>query len=157
MAYEVESETILNSITSLLRSVFSTTEIPNIYKDFIVQGVTQPCIVVKQEDLTDYRQMVPHHSLRYMVDIRFHPSKKNQRYEEWGRQVAYKALQALQSGLSVFNQKIHFTSTEMSVIDEVTHLLLVFSFFVIEQPDEEEEMETLDLTVNLKYEFNKEV
>ena len=147
--YEVENDTVLNSITKLLRSIFTKAEVPNIYKDFIVQKMELPCIVVKQISLTDYRQMKPHHSLRYMIDIRFHPDSKLQHREEWGRGKAYTALQNLQKSLSVFNQKIHFSSTEISVVDDVTHLLLVFSFFVRETLDEIPDMETINLTVDV--------
>jgi len=153
VAYEVESQTVINAITSLLRSTFTTEELPAIYDDFVVQNMTLPCAVVKQQDLTDYRQMRPHHSLRYIMDIRFHPHKTNQHYERWGRDVAYKALQSLQKSLALFGQKIHFTSTEINVVDEVTHLLLVFSFFIIEHEDKEkEDMEKLNLTIKLKKE-----
>ncbi len=150
MSYEVTSDTVLNAITQLLRSTFTTTDIPNIYKDFIVQNLELPCIVVKQVNLTDYRQMKPHHSLRYMIDIRFHPDKKLQRIEEWGRDAAYTALQELQTDLYIHSQKIHFSSTEISVVDGVTHLLLVFSFFVREEEDEVDDMETLDMTLSVE-------
>ena len=143
--YEIENDTILNEFTLLMRNTFSKTEIPNVYKDFTVQNLALPCIVVKQTSLTDYRQMqiVNHHSLRYIIDIRFHPDTKKQNREQWGREKAYKALQVLQKDLKVFNQKIHFTSTEITTVDEVTHLIVIFSFFVRMTPDDYPDMETL--------------
>lgn len=151
MSYVVESETVLNSITSLLRSVFTTTEIPCIYKGKVVEGMSQPCIVVKQVNLTDYKQMTPHHSLRYIIDIRFHPNKKDPEFEEWGRTLAYRALQSLQADLKIYNQKINFWSTEMNLIDDVTHLTLIFSFFIREQRDETPDpMEKLLMSLELK-------
>lgn len=154
--YEVESETVLNSITSLLRSTFSTEEIRDIYKDYVVQGAKEPFIVVKQINFTDYLQVRPHHSLRYMIDIRFHPVKKAQRHEQWGRNVSYKALQALQKDLNLFGQKIHFTSTETTYVDEVTHLLLVFSFFVREVVEDDEDMRKIRLRIRVRSKTKKQ-
>lgn len=145
--YEIENDTIMNTFTRLMRDTFSKQEIPNIYNDYTVQNMNTPCCVVKQTSLTDYRQMqiVKHHSLRYIIDIRFHPDLKSQKRETWGREKAYKALQALQKDLQVFNQKIHFTSTEITTVDEVTHLIVIFSFFVRMTPDDYPDMERLTI------------
>lgn len=150
MSEYIESETVLNSIISLLRSTFTKEEIPAIYRDFSVQRAKLPACVVKQIDFTDYTQMKPRHTLRYMIDIRFHPVRESQHYEEWGRKVAFKALLSLQRELCIGTEKIHLQSTEVSVVDDVTHLLLVFSFSVIDKkslPD----MNTMSYSSGLKH------
>lgn len=150
----LQSESVVNEITKTLRGAFSREEIPKIYKDYTVENLKTPCIVVKQVSFTDYPQTYPHHSLRYIMDIRFHPDKHLQMMEEWGRDKAYRALLALQYGLYLFGQKIHFSNTETTVYEGVTHLMLVFSFFVRAYPElETPDMGDLDLNIYLKNEY----
>lgn len=149
--YEVYHDTVTNEIVRVLRNTFSKEEIPHIYNDYVVENMKLPCISVRLANFTDYRQVRPHHSLRYMVEIRFHGTVTDPHLDAWGREKAYKALQALQHDLYVCKQKIHFTSTEISTPYNVTQLLLVFSFFVVDLQEKGPDMQRIGLTEDLLY------
>lgn len=142
MAQELTGQEVVSQITSRLRARFNTKQFVEIYKDKPVQNMVTPCIFVESVNTVHTPQLKRYATWDYTFDIRCHPAVRQTNIQTWGRGVAVMVIEAV-IRLEVSGQQVKATRANWRIVDDVLHVMVDYSFRVVETSEPVPDMQTL--------------
>lgn len=140
---------IVSELSKRLRSRFSSTEFAEIYKDKPVQSMKTPCIFIHSVETSITPQLRNYARWDDMIDIRCHPGRMQTNIHTWARSVATMVLDCACT-INIDNQQVRSTNATWRVEDDVLHVVVTYSFRVVEKLEEVPDMQTLTYGERIK-------
>jgi hypothetical protein len=143
-------EEVVSGVAINVRSAFSEAEIKKIYKNKPVQGMEKPCVFVHQINADQQNELRGRANRNFLIDVRVHPEDSRADVNSWARVIAERVINAINK-IQVSGQQVKARSTEWNVTDGVLHVIMGYSFKVVEVAIPYTKMETLhDNTITIR-------
>lgn len=149
MATALTGTEVISSISKILRAKFTSTEAVKIYKDKPTQGMDKPCFFIEQLNLDTTSEMRARAQKDYLLDIRYHPKDTDTEARTTMNTIAEK-LSASVGEIPIVGQAVKNRGMKSNIVDGVLHFIVSYSFKVVEQPEAQPLMETIDITERVR-------
>ena len=140
---------IVSELATRLRSRFSEREFAEIYKDTPVQSMKTPCIFIHTVETIHTPDMGKYAWWDNIIDIRCHPGKMATAIDSWARVVGPVIVDCVER-ITVSNQQVKIKNATWKVEQGVLHVIVKYSFRVVQQPEDAPAMETLTYGERIK-------
>lgn len=140
---------VVSEIATRLRSRFSVKEFAEIYKDKPVQSMKTPCIFIHSVETTHTPELRRYATWDYIIDIRCHPGRMQTNIDTWARSLGPMILDCVEQ-ITIVKQKVKARNASWRVEDDVLHVLVKYSFRVVQRPEEIPDMQTLTYGERIK-------
>ena len=141
---------VVSTIAKRLRSRFSEKEFAEIYKDKPVQSMKTPCIFIHQVETTHTPDLRRYAWWDHIIDIRFHPGRMRTDIHTWSRSLGPVILDCVEY-ITVADQQVKAKNVTWRVEDDVLHVIVKYSFRVVQTPEDIPDMETLTYGERIKH------
>lgn len=140
---------VVSDIAKRLRRRFSTTEFVEIYKDKPVQSTKTPYIFIHSIETTHTPELRNYAKWDHIIDIRCHPRKMQTDIQTWASDLAPMILDCVQQ-ITVSNQPVKVKNATWRVENDVLHVVVTYSYRVMQKFEEIPNMETLTYGERIK-------
>lgn len=139
---------VVSAIAKKLRNRFSIKEIAEIYKDKPVQSMKTPCIFIHSVETTHTPDLRNYAWWDHVIDIRCHPGKMCTDIHTWARSLGPMIVDCV-SYLSI-DGVVKAKNATWRVEENVLHVILNYSFRVMQTLEEVPDMKTLTYGERIK-------
>lgn len=136
---------VVNAVSRNLRNHFSESTLPYIYKNKALQDMQFPCAFIHQVNKEFVPEMRNRGEQRFIIDVRFHPTRKSTDFETWAQFISEECIDVLEY-LVIENQMVRVRGIESRTETGVLHVIATYSFKVKKRPKEGPEMREYELT-----------
>lgn len=142
-------EEVVSSVATNIRAAFTTAELKVIYKDTPLQNIKKPYAFIHQINAEHQNEMRGRAEHNFMIDVRVHPEDIQTNIQTWGRAMATKMLDALNT-ITVSTQSVKSRVIEWRVEDNVLHVIARYAFKVIYVEQSVPDMENMIYGTGIK-------
>ena len=140
---------IVSALAKSLRNRFSDKEIAEIYKDKPVQSMKTPCIFIHSIETIHTPEMRNYAWWDQVIDIRCHPTKMRTDIHTWARSLAPMIMECA-SFVAFGDQGFKAKNATWRVEDDVLHVIVTYSYRVMQTLQEVPDMKTLTYGKRIK-------
>lgn len=145
----IDGTEIVSAVAIKLREHFTTSEIPNIYKDKPVQGMEKPCLFIQIVNDQSVRYTKNSFMRSYMIDVRFHPKDDDNMKDTTCSRISTSILDAVNT-VNVSGLPVKAYEMNCRIEEEVLHCITTYRFKANEIEESLTKMKNLDLTEGVK-------
>lgn len=140
---------VVSEIAKRLRRRFSNKEFAEIYKDKPVQSMKTPRIFIHSVETIHTPELRNYAWWDHVLDIRCHPSKMRTDIHTWARSLGPMIIDCV-CNLTVGDQKVRVKNATWRVEDDVLHVIVTYSYRVLQKLEEVPDMQTLTYGERIK-------
>lgn len=136
------SEDVVSGVSARVRAAFSKDVIKAVYKDLPQQNTKKPYAFIHQVNATHTNQLRNRARWGFIIDIRVHPEDEQTDVQTWARSIALRVIEAVNT-ITVDGMPVKSTSIEYKVEQNVLHVIVSYSYGVLQVEDSAPDMQTL--------------
>lgn len=140
---------VVSELAKRLRHRFSITEFVEIYKDKPVQSAKTPYIFIHSIETTHTPELRNYAKWDHIIDIRCHPGRMQTNIQTWACSLGPMIVDCVQQ-ITISNQQVKVKDATWRVENDVLHVVVTYSYRVVQKSEEVPNMETLTYGERIK-------